>query len=115
MIAKKPRTNQTDGVRIKPSLADGVRIKPSPAGPRRASRDVLRLKGRSTDSDAVIARRLEEAAQDIGHWNEFEYVVINDRFDAAVEDLLAIVGGRGDRLKAARPEVQTLARELLAS
>jgi len=74
-----------------------------------------RLKGRSTDSDAVIARRLEEAAQDIGHWNEFEYVVINDRFDAAVEDLLAIVGGRGDRLKAARPEVQALARELLAS
>jgi guanylate kinase len=73
-----------------------------------------RLKGRSTDSDAVIARRLQDAARDIGHWKEFDYVVINDRFETAVDDLLSIVGERGERLRAARPEVLALVRELLA-
>ena len=73
-----------------------------------------RLRARSTDSDAVIARRLQDAAHDIAHWNEFDYVVINDRFDTAVDDLVAIVGERGGRLKAERPEVLRLAKELLA-
>src|SRR5271169_440330 len=36
-----------------------------------------RLKGRSTDSEEVIKRRLAEAADDIGHWREFDYVVVN--------------------------------------
>jgi guanylate kinase len=73
-----------------------------------------RLRARSTDSDAVIARRLQDAAHDIAHWNEFDYVVINDRFDTAVDDLVAIVGERGGRLKAERPEVLRLTKELLA-
>jgi guanylate kinase len=73
-----------------------------------------RLRARSTDSDAVIARRLQDAAHDIAHWNEFDYVVINDRFDTAVEDLVAIVGERGARLETERPEVLRLTRELLA-
>src|ERR1700720_2111697 len=50
-----------------------------------------RLKARSTDSDAVIQRRLKDAARDIGHWPEFDYVVINDRFERALEDLQAVV------------------------
>jgi guanylate kinase len=81
--------------------------------PARAALEA-RLRARSTDSDVVIARRLQDAAHDIAHWNEFDYVVINDRFDAAVEDLVAIVGERGGRLKAGRPEVLRLTKELLA-
>jgi guanylate kinase len=80
--------------------------------PARAALEA-RLRGRSTDSDAVIQRRLQDAARDIAHWNEFDYAVINDRFDAAVEDLIAIVGERGGRLKAERPEVLRLTKELL--
>ncbi|HMI73321.1 MAG TPA: guanylate kinase [Steroidobacteraceae bacterium] len=72
----------------------------------------LRLKGRSTDSDEVIQRRLRDAAEDLGHWTEFDYVVINDRFEQAVEDLQAIVEGRGSRLVAQRPEVVHLAARL---
>jgi guanylate kinase len=72
----------------------------------------LRLKGRSTDSDQVIQRRLRDAAEDLGHWTEFDYVVINDRFEQAVEDLQAIVEGRGSRLVAQRPEVVHLAARL---
>jgi guanylate kinase len=81
--------------------------------PARAALEA-RLRARSTDSDAVIARRLQDAAHDIAHWNEFDYVVINDRFDAAVDDLVAIVGERGGRLEAGRPEVLRLTKELLA-
>jgi guanylate kinase len=74
----------------------------------------LRLRARSTDSEAVIRRRLQDAARDIAHWTEFDYVVINDRFERAVEELLAIVHERGDALLASRPEVARLAAELLA-
>jgi guanylate kinase len=72
-----------------------------------------RLKGRSTDSEEVIQRRLAEAAEDIGHWTEFDYVVVNDSFEPALEDLRAIVDGRGSHLVAGRPEVARLAQSLI--
>jgi len=74
-----------------------------------------RLKERSTDSEAVIERRLRDAGGDIAHFSEFDYVVINDRFDQALEDLVAIVEERGASLAADRPEVKRLAGELLGS
>jgi guanylate kinase len=74
----------------------------------------LRLKARSTDSAAVIERRLRDAGQDIAHWTEFVYVVINDQFETAVEDLLTIIHERGAALTANRPQVARLAQELLA-
>jgi guanylate kinase len=79
------------------------------------SREALeqRLRTRSTDSDAVIERRLRDAAQDLAHWHEFDYVVINDRFDQALADLQAIVEDRGDRLRTNRPEAARFAAGLL--
>jgi guanylate kinase len=74
-----------------------------------------RLKARSTDTDAVIQRRLQDAARDIAHWSEFDYVVINDQFEQALDDLLAIVEDRGAHLIAQRPEVVRLAAGLLQS
>src|ERR1700683_4256674 len=75
----------------------------------------LRLRGRSTDSEAAIERRLQDAGRDLAHWTEFDYVVINDRFEQALEDLLAIVEERGDALAATRPPVARLSKELLGS
>jgi guanylate kinase len=74
-----------------------------------------RLYARSSDSPAVIARRLQDAADHIAHWREFDYVVINDRFEQAVGDLVDIVHERGSRLTATRPEVVRLAGELLTA
>jgi guanylate kinase len=74
-----------------------------------------RLKGRSTDSDEVIQRRLRDAAEDLGHWREFDYVVINDRFESAIADLQAVVENRGGHLQATRPEVVQLAAGLVDS
>jgi guanylate kinase len=72
-----------------------------------------RLRARSTDSEAVIERRLRDAAEELGHWNEFDYVVINDRFEQALEDLQAIVEDRGSHLIAQKPEVAHFAAGLL--
>jgi guanylate kinase len=74
-----------------------------------------RLKGRSTDSDSVIARRLRDAADDMGHWNEFDYVVINDDFDRAIFDLQDIIHDRGARLKANDAQIARFAATLAAS
>jgi guanylate kinase len=73
-----------------------------------------RLRARSTDSEAVIQRRLRDAAQDLTHWTEFDYVVVNDQFDQALADLLAIVLDRGESLASTRPDVARFAAALSA-
>lgn len=49
-----------------------------------------RLDGRGSDSAEVIARRMAAAREDISHALEFDYLIVNDRFDEALADLLAI-------------------------
>ena len=49
-----------------------------------------RLRGRGTDSDEVIAKRLGQSCDDIKHYVEFDYVVINDDFNPAVGQLQSI-------------------------
>jgi guanylate kinase len=77
-----------------------------------------RLRSRRTDSEAVIARRLADAATDMSHCLEFEYAVVNDRFEQAVADLLTIIdrppGTRVAALAANRPSLATLLRSLVA-
>jgi len=72
-----------------------------------------RLRERATDSDAVIARRLRDSIADMSHWTEFDYVVVNDDFDAATQALEAIVTAHGQALRSPRPELQTLVPQLL--
>jgi guanylate kinase len=79
------------------------------------SREALerRLRGRNTDSEEVIARRLRDSIADMSHWNEFDYVVVNDDFAHATADLETIVAGRGEALRRDRSELQTLLPQLL--
>ncbi len=50
-----------------------------------------RLRGRSKDSESQIRRRLEVACREVNEYARYEYVVINDEIEAAVERLRAIV------------------------
>ena len=59
-----------------------------------------RLKSRSQDSDEVVARRMSKAADEISHWPEYDYVVVNNDVDAALEQVRAIL--TAERLKRAR-------------
>lgn len=52
-----------------------------------------RLTGRGQDSQAVIQHRMAKARDEISHYAEYEYLVINDEFDLALADLRAIVAG----------------------
>src|SRR5512144_2517305 len=58
-----------------------------------------RLVGRGQDAPTVIARRLEAARSEMKRVDEFDYVIINNDFAAAVEDFLAVV--RASRLRRA--------------
>ena len=56
-----------------------------------------RLNARGQDSEAVIAKRMNEAQAEISHYTEYDYVIINDDFDVALMDFRAIL--RAERLK----------------
>lgn len=72
-----------------------------------------RLRERRTDSPEIIARRLSEAASDMAHYKEFEYVVVNDHYETAVRDLLSILDGGGEELRSRRPQLDQLMSTLL--
>ncbi|HEY6483860.1 MAG TPA: guanylate kinase [Steroidobacteraceae bacterium] len=82
-----------------------------------------RLTNRRTDSAAVIARRLQDAVSDMSHWNEFEYVLVNDDFEKTVGDLVRIVENAGNgaagaglaALRAQRAQLRPLLADLLGS
>ena len=63
-----------------------------------------RLERRGQDSGDVIARRLEAAREEMRHCGEFDYVIMNQDFARAVDDLSVIV--RAARLTAARQQVR---------
>jgi len=63
-----------------------------------------RLEKRGTDSQEVIARRLEAAREEMRHCNDFDYVIMNQDFARAVDDLSVIV--RAARLTASRQQVR---------
>jgi len=50
-----------------------------------------RLTARGKDSPEVIERRMASAREEISHVLEFEYIIVNEQFDAAVADLQAVV------------------------
>ena len=67
------------------------------------SRECLRarLTERGTDSEAIIDQRMAVATAEMAHWNEYDYVIINDQFERALEELEAVLNGRGQAV--ARP------------
>ncbi len=74
-----------------------------------------RLRGRGSDSAEVIERRLHNSRGEIAHAHQFDYILINDVFDAALADLQAIV--RAVRLRSALQwqRHEALIAELLAA
>jgi guanylate kinase len=59
-----------------------------------------RLIGRNQDAAAVIAKRMAEAAREISHWPEYDYVVVNDVVEVAHAEVMAIL--TAERLKRRR-------------
>ncbi len=73
---------------IRRQIADAVSIFILPP-----SREILkeRLEGRGQDSESVISGRMAQASEQLSHYVEFDYLVINDVFNTAVAELKSIV------------------------
>jgi guanylate kinase len=65
-----------------------------------------RLRGRSKDTEEQIQRRLQVACSEVGEFVRYEYVVVNDELDAAVERLRAIILAERAKVKTMRPEAE---------
>jgi len=93
---------------IKVQWADAVSIFILPP-----SRAVLeqRLRDRAQDPDEIIDRRMREATSEMRHYEEFDYVIINDDFDLALADIQAIVHGRVDSIRPMTVDIKSLLAE----
>lgn len=58
-----------------------------------------RLRSRGSDSEDVIRCRMKQAVETLEHCRESDFLVLNDNFNAALDDLALILGGESDRLR----------------
>lgn len=72
-----------------------------------------RLRGRRTDSDEVIERRLRDALGDMSHWDEFDHVIINDDLGKATADLEAVIAGNGGNSRVSNPALAKRVKNIL--
>lgn len=72
-----------------------------------------RLRGRQQDSEDIIAKRMQEAANEMSHYASSDYLIINDQFDSALNELLTVF--KGERLRCQHQAIkhQALIAELL--
>ena len=73
-----------------------------------------RLIGRGQDSAEVIAERMSKAMNEISHYDEYDYVIINDNFEQALSDLQGILRAEKLTLTYQQRENKALINELLA-
>jgi guanylate kinase len=73
-----------------------------------------RLENRAQDDVETVDKRMSAAFEELSHWHEFDYLIVNDQFDAALEQLQAVVAGEGahyhrdKQLKALGPLIDDL-------
>ncbi|MBY0364076.1 MAG: guanylate kinase [Phreatobacter sp.] len=79
--------------------------------PPSVAEQVARLKRRASDDEAAILKRLRTARDEIGHWADFDYILVNDDLGRAFAELRAIL--HAERLKQRRrPKLEALIAEL---
>jgi guanylate kinase len=73
-----------------------------------------RLQTRGQDNDDTIEVRMRAARDEMSHWDEADYLIINDNFDTALEELQAVVGSLRLRTGQQQSALQDLIEDLLA-
>jgi len=73
-----------------------------------------RLTGRGTDSEETINHRMSEALNEMRHYGEYQYLVINDDFDTALQELQAVFTARRLELTRQQQKYSTMLTELLS-
>ncbi|MEZ5435069.1 MAG: guanylate kinase [Pseudomonadales bacterium] len=73
-----------------------------------------RLNARGQDDEAVIQRRMAQARDELSHYAEADFLVVNDQFDKALADLVAIVRSQPLRLDEQLNTLESMLQQLLA-
>ncbi|HGJ5881773.1 guanylate kinase [Arsenophonus sp.] len=73
-----------------------------------------RLRGRGQDSEETINQRMAQAVAEIKHYNEYDYIIVNDDFNTALGDLQSIIRSERLRLERQIQRHNTLINKLLA-
>lgn len=74
-----------------------------------------RLRDRAQDSAEVVARRMRAASDEISHWAEYDYVIVNEEVDASLASLVAILAAerlKRDRMRGLGAFVRNLQADL---
>ena len=80
------------------------------------SREALasRLQNRGQDTEAVIARRMQDAKEEISHYNEYDYLIINDDFEEALSELGSVIQAQRQKTACLGRQKQEIIHSLLA-
>jgi len=70
-----------------------------------------RLQGRGQDPDEVIARRMRDAVSEMRHYDEFDFVVVNDDFEQALTDLRHILHGQPEKCRPLMIDIPALLQD----
>jgi guanylate kinase len=73
-----------------------------------------RLRGRGQDDESIIARRMRDAENEMSHYIEFDYLIVNDDFDVALSELTAVISARRHAIDVQKDKLSNLLVELLA-
>lgn len=92
---------------VRQRLREAVSIFVLPPSYRELAR---RLRYRHSDAPEVIARRLNDARQEIRHWKEYDYLVVNDRLPTAVKALRAVVEAARSRRQIQQERAKEICR-----
>ena len=74
-----------------------------------------RLRHRGQDDESVIARRMRDAVNEMSHYAEFDYLVVNDGFETALDELRSIIVSNRLTLRQQQIKLQGLLKDLLGS
>ena len=72
-----------------------------------------RIVGRGQDSDEVVAHRLRAASSEISHYPEYDFLIVNDDFNKAVDDLKSVIIAQRYRCDKQTKNLKPLLEELL--
>lgn len=73
-----------------------------------------RLHSRGREDAATIRRRLDEAVDELSHYQEYDYVLVNDELEQALDELLAIIRAARLRVDCRRPALDDFIQGLIA-
>jgi guanylate kinase len=79
------------------------------------SKQVLddRLRGRGQDSEEVISKRMRTAVNEMMHYSEYDFLVVNDDFETALSELVAVVQSQRQVMQRGKQAYSTLINQLL--